>query len=297
MNAADLTFGIEIECFLPADVVRQQRIVVGGYHAPVQVPGLPAGWKVGHDGSLHTTNRGRVGMEIVSPVLRGREGLEQVVAVLRILQGWGVSTNRSCGLHVHVGTGDGASQLACNAKALKNLMHLVAQFERALFAITGTKSREHNHYTGPVSDAYRAIANITNVEQARPYANKYRALNIVPLWTSKRTVEFRVFQGTTNITKVVGYIQIVLGLVERAYAMQRSAAWKNGDRRYQNGTGLTYFLIRNLNWGCCFKRLGERQYGMLLPEYTDRVKAEFKRLAKKYDADQRTYHPALRPAC
>lgn len=43
MQAADMTFGIEIECFLPNDVVAREGIRVGGYHRGLQVPGLPAG--------------------------------------------------------------------------------------------------------------------------------------------------------------------------------------------------------------------------------------------------------------
>lgn len=295
MQTSELTFGIEIECFLPAATVSERNIIVGGYHSPIQVPGLPAGWKTGRDGSLHTRKRGMIAMEIVSPILRGREGLEQVVEVYRILNEWGVHTNASCGLHIHVGTGNGQRSLRHNARALKNLVHLVAQFERALFALTGTKRREHGTYAGPVSSCYRAIADLTSVDQAQVVATKFRALNLCPLFSGKRTVEFRVFQGTANVTKVVGYVQVVLGLVARAYAMKRAATWSNGDARYQNGAGLAYFLLRSLNWGKCFKRLGDTEYGVLLPERTDAIKREFKRLAKKYDADTQDYHPALRP--
>src|SRR5579872_4097375 len=42
-----LTFGIEIECHLPAGTIE-----VGAYHLGTPVPGLPAGWNAQHDGSI-----------------------------------------------------------------------------------------------------------------------------------------------------------------------------------------------------------------------------------------------------
>ena len=98
-KAAEATFGIEIECFLPRGCVR-----VGAYHAGVELGSrFPAGWNAQRDGSLRTTLRGYEGVEIVSPVLRGREGLEQVRQVAALLQELGARVNRTCGLHVHVG--------------------------------------------------------------------------------------------------------------------------------------------------------------------------------------------------
>jgi hypothetical protein len=44
---------------------------------------------------------------------------------------------------------------------------------------------------------------------------------------AKDTVEFRVFSGTTNATKVVGWIQVCLGLVERALAGKRMPTWSS----------------------------------------------------------------------
>ena len=40
MNASDLTFGIEIECTIPA----QNAPSVGGYHHGIQISDLPNGW-------------------------------------------------------------------------------------------------------------------------------------------------------------------------------------------------------------------------------------------------------------
>ena len=57
-------------------------------------------------------------------------------------------------------------------------------------------------------------------------AHRYHALNLVNLARgTKDTVEFRVFSGTTSATKVVGWIQVCLGLVKRAINGKRQPTW------------------------------------------------------------------------
>jgi hypothetical protein len=69
VNVNDLTFGVELEVTLPVGTCP-----VGGYHAGVQVPALPPGWKAERDGSIQA-GPGYMAAEIVSPVLKGADGL------------------------------------------------------------------------------------------------------------------------------------------------------------------------------------------------------------------------------
>src|SRR5262245_13438734 len=94
MNANELTFGIEIECLIPAANAPQ----VGGYHAGRQIEDLPTGWNAQHDGSIRT-RRGYVGVEVVSPVLSGPDGVRQVKFVCEWLASIGAKVNQSTGLH------------------------------------------------------------------------------------------------------------------------------------------------------------------------------------------------------
>src|SRR5687767_12830649 len=118
MNASDMTFGIEIECYLPESAFTSGAVVAGGYHSGVQVPGLPAGWNAQRDGSLSSYGRGRRGVEIVSPVLKGADGVRQIKEVCAWLASVGATVRAECGFHVHVGF-DGSNELG-----LKNLVHL-----------------------------------------------------------------------------------------------------------------------------------------------------------------------------
>src|SRR5437764_919765 len=90
MNATEITFGIEIECTIPV----QNAPAVGGYHNGVQIAGLPAGWNAQRDSSIQA-QRGFVGVEVVSPVLKGVDGTRQIKLVCEWLKQIGAKVNRS----------------------------------------------------------------------------------------------------------------------------------------------------------------------------------------------------------
>lgn len=280
MNASELTFGIEIETVAPDSTIRNDRLRIGSYHNGTQVPYLPAGWTAERDGSIRTPD-GYHACEIVSPVLKGAEGLAQVAEVVRTLEAKGHRVNVSCGVHVHVGW-----KREWPADALARLVTIVAYCERGLYAITGSKSRERGTYCG-------GVRRYGNEKDAKPALdrNRYHALNLTNLANGRReTVEFRVFSGSLNATKVVGWIQVCLGLVERATTAKRAPKWnpsepRGGWKKAGAGQSEAERLMGYLAWGAGYARIhGGRQFGWLsdsIPQ--DQVKAEFRRLAAKYD--------------
>lgn len=278
MQASEMTFGIEIECQVPESRMAGQAI--GGYHRGIQMNELPQGWTAQSDISINH-RRGHISVEIVSPILRGADGLRQVVEVVRMLQTWGVRVDRSCGFHVHVG-----ANWRNNPIALRNLINLSARFEKALYAITGTKDRERNHHCAPIRNFFESIRDMTDYQMIdrMTHHDRYRAVNLVNVagW-GKHTVEFRVFQGTTNPVKIAGYIMVCLALAENAYMMNRRPKYTCTNKRHQTGRGLVYRMLRNFNW-FSEKRMGDRKLGLLCPELLDSIKSEFTRLAEKYDA-------------
>ncbi len=278
MNANEMTFGIEIETVAPASAVRG-GLRIGAYHCGRQVPYLPAGWKAERDGSVRAT--GGHACEIVSPVLSGPEGLAQVAEVVAVLKARGHRVNESCGVHVHIGW-----KRDWPAETLARLINIVAYCERGLYAITGTKSRERGIYCG-------GVRKYGNGKDAKPALdrNRFHALNLTNLANGRReTVEFRIFSGSLNATKVVGWIQVCLGLAERALNGKRSPKWnpsepKGGWKKAGPGASEAERLIGYLAWGTGYARIhGGRQYGWIsdaVPQ--DQVKIAFRRLAAKYD--------------
>jgi len=276
MNANDLTYGVEFETTMPVSFSSQR----GTYSSPRQVNGLPSGWKAKTDCSIRA-GRGLIGVEFVSPILKGANGLSQVLQVLAYLNGQGARVNQSTGFHVHVGS------FPTDAKNIEKITTLVANFEQAIFASTGTTRRENGSWCKSVQ-RHRGFA----VAQANASYDRYHVLNLKNLSCAKRTVEFRAFSGTLNPIKVVGYIRLCLGLVERALNASRKTNWtaqevKTTSPIHRKGAGQTALtrLFYQLGWikGRAKRYFGEVGFDIAGAPTNDECKKQLMRLAKQYD--------------
>lgn len=231
-KATNFTFGVEIECTVPAAA----GLPVGQYHrgADLAAYGFPTGWNCQSDGSVRADLPGYVGVEVVSPILRGEEGIASLTAAVARLNELGARANQSCGFHVHVGVESvaGASYKSV-AEWLGRLVTVAAHYELALFGVTGSVQRALNHYCASVrrdpanERGYKAFADkmkargrgAAKIRDARYHISgmgRYYTLNLQNVFGQTRTVEFRCFAGTTNLLKVLAYVQLVLGLCEYA---------------------------------------------------------------------------------
>jgi hypothetical protein len=284
-TAHEATFGCEIETLVHTDSITANQLVVGAYHHGIQVPYLPLGWTAERDGSVGSSRPNWVGCEIVSPVLKGPEGIAQVVEVIRALNEKGHRVNATCGVHVHVGW-----DTSWDAKCLARLITIVAFFERGLYAITGTKSRERGRFCASVrqyGDDKRAKVVLDQ--------ERYHILNLRNLgYGRKSTVEFRAFSGSLDATKVVGWIQVCLGLVDRALNTKRSPGWtpkpmaaSSGWKKSGVGQEDTERLIGYLAWAkSTSDKHGGKHFGWISEAIDcETVKRAFRRLAQKYDSE------------
>lgn len=275
MQAADLTFGVEIETTMPANATP-----VGGHGSGVQVPWLPAGWLADRDPSIRT-DLGRDAVEFVSPVLKGAEGLKQLLDVVREIKARGGKVNDSCGMHVHVGFDRN------DRVTLDKLVTLVANHEKAIFASTGTKKREQGRWCAGV----KRYGNRSAAEQAAGQ-QRYHVLNLTNLTLGRKpTVEFRAFSATLNTVKIVGYVRMCLAFVEIAHNAKRLTKWnakkpvETSPVHRKGGEGQTEVcrLFYHLGW-----TRGRLSYIAGNVEcdgapQLDTIKREFMRLAKQYD--------------
>ena len=282
MDVRTLSFGCEFELLGPETLVQNGSLRIGPYHHGIQVPFLPTGWTAERDGSIRS-KPGFTPVEVVSPVLRGPEGLAQVAEVLRILTERGFRTaGVTAGCHIHVGF-----RRDWPADVLARLVNIFAYCEKGLYAITGTKSRERGIYCG-------GVRKYGNEKDAKPALdrNRYHLLNLTNLANGTReTIEVRAFQTTLRPSKLAGYVQVCLGLVERAFTSKRSPVWsprplKGGWRKKGEGASETERLMGYLAWGAGYAKLhGGHSFGWvsdIVPQ--EEIKAEFRRLAAKYDA-------------
>jgi len=279
MNAAEIAWGIELETTLPDT----DTTPIGGYHRGLPVAWLPAGWKAERDSSIRPQAYGRHGCEFVSPKLRGTEGLEQVLQAVEAIRQHGARVNPTCGIHVTV-------EFRGDAAALARLISLVANHEKGIYASTGTKRRERNTYAKKI----KPYGNRDDAK-SRCEADRYHLLNLTHLARGRNRVEFRAFAGSTNSTKITGYILMCLGLVELALASGRCSSWdytkRTGTRscwdRPGAGEGETELnrLYYRLGWtkGWYKGANRDKRYGELGTPAWKAIKGKLLEMARKYD--------------
>lgn len=285
INVNDMTFGIEIETAIPIAA----GVRVGGYHAGIQIPQLPEGWNAQRDGSIQCPT-GHQPCEVVSPKLQGEDGVRQVIAAIEWLKSIDAKINSSTGLHVHVGWKNH------NADTTRRLVTMVANFEKALYASTGTHSRENGTYAHSVAsdrDYQHSFANRRGLG-TNGVSNRFHVLNLQNLSkpVEKRTVEFRVFAGTLNVVKIISAIRLCLGICEKAHSMGKTTSWtakqpKETSPIHRNGVGQTALtrLFYALGWT---KGRESHTFGNVTSDNAptiDACKKELMRLAKKYDGE------------
>ncbi len=282
MAATDLntlTYGIEIECCIPNDAMQAKNWTVGRAHRGHPIPGFD-GWTAQSDGSIRARYP-KIGVEVVSPVLQGAEGIATIRRMLAQLAAMGTTVNRSTGFHVHVGFGGSAAQL-------RRLICFVSNHERALFAATGSRARERNHFCASIKASHRALAEMrTMTDLINHHMARYHVLNLTNLQSgAKPTVEFRVFAGTLNPTKIEAYVQICLGMVQKSLDASVPVTWdaKPCVRQAKEGIGdgalAVRRLINQLNWWGVGSR---KPFGVFTPARVPAMARKLRTLANKYD--------------
>lgn len=282
-TAKDIAFGVEVETHLSG----YDTTPIGGYHRGLPVAWLP-GWKVERDSSIRKP-AGRKDAEFVSPVLKGDEGLRNVHEAVTKIRDRGARVNESCGVHVTVTFPTHA------AAALVRLIHLTSRYEKGLFASTGTKRRERNHYCQTVAKYGRdkqGKEKAAEVEK-KTKENRYHALNLTHLARGRSRIEFRLFSGSTNPNKITAWVRLALALVE--YALNTSRAVPFDDNSKENrfggpgGRTLVHLLSR-LGWlewkaygykGKTYGEVGRQEDGL---ESLEQAAERLRKLAAKYDA-------------
>jgi hypothetical protein len=271
MNANEITFGVEIEAVIPASA----NIVVGPHGSGTLIPSLP-GWKADRDPSIRA-RAGYIACEFVSPKLVGADGMRKLVADIAAIKAMGAKVNASCGFHVHVGF-DRSNTVAC-----ERLATLISNFEKAIFATTGTKNRERGRWSRGIQRYGAASAAIS---QSR--SNRYHVANF---GSEHPTIEFRAFSASLNPQKIVAWVRMCVALVERSITAKRTTNWtakavKETSPIHRSGEGQTALtrLFYQLGW-----TRGRTNYaygnvaGEGLPTIV-RTKKTLMTLARKYDA-------------
>ena len=218
------TFGIEAEFY---GITPQTAV------AALQAVGIVAswegythrvmpGWKVVTDASVTSrgTNAGS-GLELVSPILQGEAGLAEAAKAVTALLNAGGKTDRTCGLHVHVGM-DGLT-----GASIMKVLDLYAANQHNINGLVA-RSRNSNSYCEPLAhrngyrqsyyDQFRGTSNVRDMKAIAQSFGRYSVVNL-SAYAKYGTVEFRQHQGTLNGKKVVSWVRFLMGLIETAVSM------------------------------------------------------------------------------
>lgn len=276
-----IKYAVEIETHIPYGAVEP-----GPHGHGRQVPWLPTGWLADADPSIIPPTADRRGVEFVSPILDGAAGLREVAAVVAEIKAHGGRVNLSCGVHVHVDF-DKSDKIA-----LRKLVKLVANHEKALYAVTGSPSRERGIGSRYNTHWCRSLKQYGNVRRAIREGERER-YHLCNIKTDKPTVEFRVFGASLNATKLAAWIRLCVGLVEKALASTKDAPWNHKAK----ATGLHKLvgigeqevarLLFALGWtyeGYGTRLFGRKKFGAIEGAALEADVAECMRLARKYDA-------------
>jgi len=239
MQASELTFGVEIECFIPATVspsALARAITAAGIpavHMTVGIHATIAQWKVVPDISV-SGEVGFTGVEVVSPILRGADGHAQMRKVADVIKACGAKVTKACGLHVHVGAKN--ATVAQHRNIAKMFLRYEAQIDRLC-----PPSRQNNRFAqsnlrmagGDLPTAFTKLDAARSVEQVANVMNggmmragqnhysgfRYFKLNFQSMMTHG-TVEFRQQAGTIEGAKMSAWVDVVTAIVAVAMSLR-----------------------------------------------------------------------------
>lgn len=255
----NMTYGteLELERIDRETAARAVQSVVGGtisreraYDAWVVTAPDGRKWKAVRDGSLGVRSA-----EVVTPILTMAD-MDTLQKVLRALRAAGARATERCGAHVHVGAADlTPQQLANLVKIFYRQERLIAQACGVLPSRMGYADYTEPRFLERVQNArVRTMEELNRMWFGRytPHAehydtHRYRMLNLNNLWGTnpKKTVEFRLFNGTHHAGHLKANILLSLCLVNLAReAKAASAKRQRAFARETSKYDVRVFLLR-----------------------------------------------------
>jgi hypothetical protein len=212
----DRTFGLEIEFInrssMSKDVLaqyinkkfRKLDCISEGYNHTTQNH-----WKIVTDASC--------GLELVSPILSGKKGMENAKCIIDCLASIeGVTVNRECGIHVHVGASDLTTQ------GMKNVVMFYAKNQHIIGSVLAPSRRSNNRWCNTLTERYgdttQLESRLTTAETVNEVVTafngtRYQTVNL-QAYSRQRTVEFRQHGGSLDSEKILNWAHWLITTVE-----------------------------------------------------------------------------------
>lgn len=199
------TFGVEIECLVAANVMRE---CATRNNMPFQYEGYNHidnnhYYKFVSDSSI----RGENPIECVSPVLSGKNGMKSLEICCKALNEANAQVNISTGLHVHIG----AAKLSDIAYV--NVFKNYQKLEKVIDTFMARSRRANNSQwcrtlQGISFDNCSVKLDVFEVMNG----NRYFKVNACS-YSRHKTIEFRQHQGSTDFEKISNWVNFCTKLV------------------------------------------------------------------------------------
>lgn len=266
MTMKSQTFGIEIEMiisrqkaaelighyFKEKDGQSDVTYVGGNYHKYVVKTIDGRKWSCMYDSSILAPSS-ELKCEVVSPILK-YEDMADLQAIVRLLRHNGAisSSEKMCGIHVHVGVGDHT------IKTLKNLVNFTAQYQDVIYKaleVSPTRESYCKKLESVLIDRFneRGLDSMAKGESAwygKGYENgknhhydpsRYHGLNLHSVF-SKGTIEFRLFNGTLHAGEIRSYVCFCLAMSN--FALEKKAIRRNRKNQFNDKYTMYEMLCR-----------------------------------------------------
>ena len=199
------TFGVEIECLVAANIMRE---CATRNEMPFQYEGYNHVdnnhyYKFVSDSSI----RGENPIECVSPVLTGKAGMKSLETCCKALNEANAQVNISTGLHVHIGAANLSNEAYINV--FKNYQKLEKVIDTFM-----AKSRRANNSQWCRTLQGRNFMWCTTKSDIFDAMNgdRYFKVNACS-YARHKTIEFRQHQGSTDFEKISNWVNFCAKLV------------------------------------------------------------------------------------
>lgn len=251
------TFGVEIELTgitrkkasqVIAEFFGTESFYIGTYYDTYGAKDSKGRtWKAMSDSSIRI--EGGQAVEIVTPILKYSD-IEDLQEIVRKLRKSGAKANRTCGIHIHIGSEKHT------AKTLSNLVNIMTSKQNLIYKALDIKT-EREYYCKKLEselsekirkikpDSLEKMADIWydgyyGDRHAHYNESRYHCLNLHSVFT-KGTVEFRLFNSTMHAGKIKAYIQFCLAVNHQAL-IQKSASARITETTNPKYTFRTWLL-------------------------------------------------------
>lgn len=231
------TFGVEIECINAT----REDLIRNANENGIEVRSEDYNhtdnkkyYKIVYDGSLVGDNSN----EVVSPILSQRGGFKSLNGICKTLNESGATTNRSCGLHVHIGA-EGLSE-----QGYVNVFYNYQKLEKVIDTFMAKSRRENNNRFTLSLVGFDFVSQRTRTDVCREMNNsRYYKVNPCSYMRHK-TIEFRQHQGSVNYKKIAMWVKFCEKLV--AYSATNKIGEVNNidEIPFLNKTEKTFFKNR-----------------------------------------------------